>query len=77
MVKGEPCYSWRGLFLSIPGLLVFTLMKKPSLKILLIAKDSTSRNISINIHPNSFLCTTIASIIADCLIINFRNQNAC
>ena len=53
MVKGEPCYSWRGLFLSIPGLLVFTLMKKPSLKILLIAKDSTSRNISINIHPNS------------------------
>jgi len=45
MVKGEPCYSWRGLFLPIQGLLVFTLMKKSSLKILLIAKHSASRNI--------------------------------
>ena len=29
MVKGEPCYSWRGLFLPMSMVLVFTLIKIP------------------------------------------------
>jgi len=53
MVKGEPCYSWRGLFLSMPRRVSVYSYKNPWLEILLIAKHSAFRNISINIHPNS------------------------